>query len=104
MRIEPRPESFSFTLETPGGAVTAGKESVAVMAPAGFNLAGAPVVKAGAPDVAGKVVVFDGRFSSAQMRQLSAAKPALIVVLDRSGKLVRALETAARRGGTRAVL
>ena len=47
MRIEPRPESFSFTLETPGGAVTAGKESVAVMAPAGFNLAGAPVVKAG---------------------------------------------------------
>jgi hypothetical protein len=85
---QPKPESFSFTLETPAGPVTVGTEAVAAMTACGFDFAAAPVVKFGATDVAGKVVLVEGRLSGAQLRKLSAARPALILVLDRENKLV----------------
>ena len=78
-----------FTLETPAGPITIGRDAVAVSSPAGFSLTRAPVVKAGAPDAAGKVIVSDGRFSPARFRELAARTPGLIIVLDRGGKLVR---------------
>ncbi len=92
VRLDPRPESFSLTLHTPHGATTVGEESVAVMAAAAFNCTSVPVVKFGVNDVAGKVVLADRRLNGSQLRRLSAAKPALILVLDRKGELVPRFE------------
>lgn len=95
-RIEPAPESFEFRLESTSGVVTAGKDAAAAPSSPAFALANRAVVKAGAADVAGKVVIADGRVSSARVRELAAARPALIVLLDRGGKLVRDLRSRPR--------
>lgn len=96
LKVNPTPETFDFRLDSPRGSVTVTKEDVAAPGPAGFAVASRAAVKAGAAEAAGNVIIAEGRLSPARLRQLAAGKPALIVALDRTGRLVRDLRSGVR--------